>query len=138
MGPPNAIEYEALELPLGKGSAVPTLSFLWHLHQPAYRTADGVAHAPWTMLHAGGSYTTLARAIVDTGARGHVVNIVPTLLEQIIAYRDGLVSDPVVSVLTCPASELEPEARELLLDWAFFVTPRQLERNPRLGERAST
>ena len=57
------------------------ISFLWHLHQPAYRTADGVAHAPWVLLHSGGAYLTLARAIADTAGRGQVVSIVPTLLE---------------------------------------------------------
>ena len=60
-----------------------TVSFLWHLHQPSYRTADGLAHAPWVALHAGGSYTTLARAIIEAGGRGQVLNIVPTLLEQL-------------------------------------------------------
>ena len=47
-----------------------TLSFLWHLHQPGYRTADGVSHAPWAALHAGGAYTTLARAIERELSRG--------------------------------------------------------------------
>jgi len=115
-----------------------SVTFLWHLHQPAYRTADGVSHAPWVLLHAGGAYTTLARAISETGARGHVVNIVPTLLEQLEAYRDGRVSDAVIDDLTTPAAELDIDRASRLLDWAFHVTPRQLDRYPRLrdlGER---
>ena len=48
------------------------LSFLWHLHQPSYRTADGVSHAPWAALHAGGAYRTLAEAILDTDGPGLV------------------------------------------------------------------
>jgi alpha-amylase/alpha-mannosidase (GH57 family) len=71
-----------------------TVSFLWHLHQPSYRTADGVSHAPWAAVHAGGAYTTLARAIENTSATGQVINIVPTLLEQLLAYADGSVTDP--------------------------------------------
>ncbi len=70
------------------------LSFLWHLHQPSYRTADGVSHAPWAMMHAGGAYRTLAAAIAETGGRGQVVNIVPTLLEQLLAYREHTVERP--------------------------------------------
>lgn len=111
-----------------------TLSFLWHLHQPCYRTADGVSHAPWALVHAGGAYRTLAAAIAETGGRGQVVNIVPSLLEQLLAYRDGTVSDPVVDALVTPAGELDTEQRRTLVDWGFHVTPRQLARYPRLAE----
>jgi len=113
-----------------------TISFLWHLHQPAYRTADRVSHAPWTALHAGGAYTTLARAIETTGGRGHVVNIVPTLLEQLLAYRDGVVRDPVIEAVVTPSTDLSDTQRDLLAAWGFHVTPRQLARYRRLGELA--
>jgi alpha-amylase/alpha-mannosidase (GH57 family) len=111
-----------------------TISFLWHLHQPAYRTADGLSHAPWVALHAGGTYMTLARAIEAAGGRGQVLNIVPTLLEQLFAYRDGTVADPVIEAIVTPASELTTAQREVLLSWGGHVNPRQLERYPRLAE----
>jgi len=114
-----------------------TITFLWHLHQPAYRTADGVAHAPWVLLHAGGTYTTLARAIRESGARGQVLNLVPTLVEQMEAYRDRRVSDPVLQALARPAAQLTAEDRGVLLEWSFHVTRRQLERYPRLRELAA-
>ena len=114
-----------------------TISFLWHLHQPAYRTADGVSHAPWVLLHAGGAYLTLARAIASTGGPGQVVNIVPTLLEQLLAYRDGAVDDPVADLLTAPAEELDPDQRRSVAEWATHVTPRQLARYRRLAELAA-
>ena len=110
------------------------LSFLWHLHQPSYRTADRRSHAPWTALHAGGAYRTLASAIVETQGRGQVVNIVPTLLEQLIAYRDGTVRDPVVDAVVTAAGDLSDSQRDTLVSWGFHVTPRQLERYPRLAE----
>jgi len=113
-----------------------TVSFLWHLHQPAYRTADGVSHAPWAAVHAGGAYTTLARAIETTAAAGQVVNIVPTLLEQLLAYADGSVSDPVLESVQTPVTDLSEDQRETLVSWAFHVDPRQLARYPRLGELA--
>ncbi len=115
-----------------------TISILWHLHQPAYRTADGVAHAPWTLLHAGGAYTTLASAIEETGGRGQVINLVPTLLEQLIAYREGAVSDPVSEALTTPAGDLTAEQVRIVLDWSKHVNPRQLDRSPRLRELLAT
>ncbi len=113
-----------------------TITLLWHLHQPAYRTADGIARAPWVAVHAGGSYTTLARAILESGARGHVLNLVPTLVEQMEAYRDGRVHDPVVDVLCRPVAELGDDDVGTLLDWAFHVPHRQLHRYRRLAELA--
>ena len=113
-----------------------TVSFLWHLHQPAYRTADGTSHAPWAAVHAGGAYTTLASAIEHTAASGQVVNIVPTLLEQLLAYSDGTVSDPVLEAMLTPATELDDRQREILVSWGFHVNPRQLVRYPRLAELA--
>ncbi len=110
------------------------LSFLWHLHQPSYRTADGVSHAPWVSIHAGGAYRTLAQAVIESGGRGQVVNIVPTLLEQLIAYRDATVHDPVIEALATPSGELEDAQRELVVSWGFHVTSRQLTRYPRLAE----
>ncbi len=113
-----------------------TISFLWHLHQPAYRTADGVSHAPWVALHAGGTYTTLARAIEAGGGRGQILNIVPTLLEQLLAYRDGTVVDPVIEAIVTPAGDLTAAQREILVSWGVHVNPRQFERYPRLAELA--
>ncbi len=111
-----------------------TISFLWHLHQPAYRTADGVAHAPWVLLHAGGAYSTLARAIENACGRGQVINIVPTLLEQLIAYRDGRVVDPVSTALVTPSDDLSCEQRRIVIEWSRHISPRQLARSPRLKE----
>jgi galactose-1-phosphate uridylyltransferase (family 1) len=113
-----------------------TVSFLWHLHQPAYRTADGVSHAPWAAVHAGGAYTTLARAIETTSATGQVVNIVPTLLEQLQAYADGSVTDPVLEAILTPVADLSEDQRQTLVAWAFHVGSRQLARYPRLEELA--
>ncbi len=112
------------------------LSFLWHLHQPSYRTADGVSHAPWAALHAGGAYRTLAAAIRDSGGPGQVLNIVPSLVEQLVAYRDGSVHDPVLDTLVTPAGDLSSDQRERLVSWGFHVTERQMQRYPRLAELA--
>jgi UDPglucose--hexose-1-phosphate uridylyltransferase len=113
-----------------------TVSFLWHLHQPAYRTADGRSHAPWAAIHAGGAYTTLARAIETTAATGQIVNIVPTLLEQLLAYSNGNVSDPVLDAVLTPATDLDDDQRETLVNWGFHVDQRQMARYPRLAELA--
>jgi UDPglucose--hexose-1-phosphate uridylyltransferase len=111
-----------------------TVSFLWHLHQPAYRTADGTSHAPWAAVHAGGAYTTLARAIESIAADGQVINIVPTLLEQLQAYAEGTVKDPVLEAISAPVDDLSEDQRQTLISWGFHVGSRQRARYPRLEE----
>ncbi|HUK11840.1 MAG TPA: hypothetical protein VLW17_00945, partial [Thermoanaerobaculaceae bacterium] len=113
------------------------LTFLWHLHQPQYRTLDRRVHAPWVLLHAAGEYLTLARALEATGLPGQVLNLTPVLLEQLEAYRDGVARDPLLDALRTPARELDPAGRAELLRWAFLLHPNQLRRWPRLVELAA-
>ena len=113
------------------------LTFLWHLHQPQYRTADGRVHAPWVLLHAGGEYLTLVHALTATGLAGQVLNLTPVFLDQLAAYRDGTARDPLLEALRTPARHLTPEAQGELLRWAFLLHPNQLHRWPRLAELAA-
>jgi alpha-amylase/alpha-mannosidase (GH57 family) len=113
------------------------LTFLWHLHQPMYRTADGTVHAPWVLLHAAGEYLTLVRVIEKSGWKGQVLNLVPVFLDQLEAYRDGTARDPLLEALRTPARDLTPAAQKVLLSWAFLMHPRQLQRWPRLQELAA-
>ena len=91
-------------------------------------------HGP--LIHAGGAYRTLASAIIEAGGRGQVVNIVPTLLEQLIAYRDGTVHDPGHRGVDHTRRRSLRDQREILVSWGFHVTSRQLKRYPRLAELA--
>ncbi len=116
---------------------MPRLTFLWHLHQPQYRTADGVVHAPWVLLHAAGEYLTLANAIERSGLAGQVLNLTPVFLDQLAAYRDGTARDPLLEALSLPARELTPGATRELLRWGFLLHPNQLKRFPRLAELAA-
>jgi alpha-amylase/alpha-mannosidase (GH57 family) len=113
------------------------LTFLWHLHQPQYRTADGRVHAPWVLLHAAGEYLTLVHALAATGLEGQVLNLTPVFLDQLAAYRDGTARDPLLDALRTPARSLSPEGQGVLLRWAFLLHPNQLRRWPRLAELAA-
>ncbi len=116
---------------------MPKLTFLWHLHQPQYRTADGVVHAPWVLLHSAGEYLTLVHALATSRLGGQVLNLTPVFLEQLAAYRDGTAHDPLLAALATPARELTPEAKRELLRWGFLLHPNQLRRFPRLAELAA-
>jgi len=113
------------------------LTFLWHLHQPLYRTADNRVHAPWVLLHSAGEYLTLVHVLQRTGWQGQVLNLVPVFLGQLVAYRDGVADDPLLEALCTPARELSLEGQKELLRWAFLMHPRQLRRWPRLEELAA-
>ena len=113
------------------------LTFLWHLHQPQYRTADGHVHAPWVLLHAGGEYLTLVHALAASGLQGQVLNLTPVFLDQLVAYRNGVAHDPLLDALKTPARDLSPEGQGELLRWAFLLHPNQLRRWPRLAELAA-
>ncbi|MGE5235940.1 MAG: hypothetical protein ACM3O7_06310 [Acidobacteriota bacterium] len=113
------------------------LTFLWHLHQPLYRTSDGVVHAPWVLLHAAGEYFTLVHALRESGWAGHVLNLTPVLLDQLVAYRDGTARDPVLTALRTPARELSREDRQLLAGWVQHLHPQQRGRYERLEELAA-
>lgn len=112
------------------------LTFLWHLHQPRYRTADGQVHAPWVLLHAAGEYLTLVHALRETGLPGQVLNLTPVFLEQLFAYAEGRAKDPFLQALKTPARDLTPEGLQELVRWAFLLHPRQLARFSRLLELA--
>lgn len=116
---------------------MPRLSFLWHLHQPQYRTADGRVHAPWVLLHAAGEYLTLAHAIRSSDLSGQVLNLTPTLLEQLVAYRDDVANDPLLNALRTPANDLPEQERLELLRWAFLLHPNQMAPWPRLVDLAA-
>ena len=113
------------------------LTFLWHLHQPQYRTADGRVHAPWVLLHAAGEYLTLAHSLAESGLAGQVLNLTPVFLYQLAAYRDGTAHDPLFDALRKPARDLGPDAVRELLRWAFLLHPNQLRSWPRLAELAA-
>ena len=112
------------------------LTFLWHLHQPQYRTADGRVHAPWVLLHSAGEYFTLAHLLARTDWPGHVLNLTPVFLDQLVAYRDGTAHDPLLEALATPSGQIAPEQVAELLRWAFLLHPRQFDRWPRLAELA--
>ncbi|MBK9184460.1 MAG: hypothetical protein IPM83_15460 [Ignavibacteria bacterium] len=57
------------------------ICFLWHQHQPDYRTADGF-FLPWVRLHATKDYRDLCDILGRFRIR-HTFNLVPSMLVQL-------------------------------------------------------
>ena len=68
------------------------LAFLWHMHQPYY-ILGGRASLPWVRLHAVKNYLHMAELLRDYPRIHATFNLVPCLLEQIIACLEGSISD---------------------------------------------
>ncbi len=70
------------------------LAFLWHQHQPYY--PDDVAGEnpmPWVRLHGVKDYYGMALHLLECPEMRCTINLVPSLLLQILAYTEGSASD---------------------------------------------
>ncbi len=97
------------------------LVLCWHMHQPDYRNAlDGRFELPWTYLHAIKDYTDMAWHLEQFPGMACVVNVVPSLVEQLEDYaqqfRSGNVRDPLLGFLREKHLDrlAEAQCRELL------------------------
>jgi len=107
------------------------LAFLWHMHQPYY-IVGGRASLPWVRLHAIKNYLHMAELLRDYPRIHATVNLVPCLLEQIIAYVDGSTSDRLLDLSR--QGHWSPEERQHLLANSFNVPEATIKAYPRYFE----
>ncbi|MCA9521664.1 MAG: hypothetical protein KC609_11855 [Myxococcales bacterium] len=94
---------------MGKPIAV---IFLWHMHQPVYEDPlSGEVILPWVRLHAAKDYIDMARAVASVPNTKAVFNVVPCLMEQLVADRP----DRFFELSRKPATELSEVERALLV-----------------------
>ncbi|WP_297485782.1 glycoside hydrolase family 57 protein [Ferrovum sp.] len=89
-----------------------TLKFIlcWHMHQPDYRNAlTREFELPWTYLHALKDYTDMAAHLERYPNLPVVVNLVPSLMDQLVDYaeqfHEGTWRDPLLRWLVTPSLE---------------------------------
>jgi alpha-amylase/alpha-mannosidase (GH57 family) len=106
------------------------LAFLWHMHQPPYREADGGEHVlPWVRLHATRAYHDMAVALERHPGVRCTVNFTPVLLEQLEDLAAGAGRDRFAELTLRDPGDLGPDERQLLLrsffmvDWDRHVRP---------------
>jgi alpha-amylase/alpha-mannosidase (GH57 family) len=101
------------------------LILCWHMHQPDYRNCmNGEFELPWTYLHAIKDYTDMAWHLEQHPGVRAVVNFVPSLLDQLVDYREqfasGQLRDPLLAMLAQEdLRSLTQPQRRLLLDSCF-------------------
>ncbi|MGA2062735.1 MAG: glycoside hydrolase family 57 protein [Thermoguttaceae bacterium] len=105
------------------------LAFFWHQHQPYY--PDDVAGEnlmPWVRLHGTKDYWGMAMLLGETPELHATINLVPSLLTQILAYTDGGRQDEHLRISRLPADGLSEADTNYLMDNFFMVHPDQMIR----------
>ncbi len=64
------------------------ISFIWHMHQPDYRDANGIVQMPWVFLHAIKDYYDMPWMMAIHGGMKATFNITAPLIEQLKLYYD--------------------------------------------------
>ena len=98
------------------------LAFVWHQHQPYYPDRVGGENPmPWVRLHGTKDYWGMAWHIKEVPEFRCTINLVPSLLEQLLAYTEGGASDRHLDVSRSPADGLSEADARFLLDQFFMA-----------------
>lgn len=119
------------------GTEVPlNVAFVWHQHQPLYvDPATGEAFLPWVRMHAIKDYYDMAAILQQYPSLKATFNLVPSLIEQLVAYYDGEPRDSYEKVALIPAAELTDDEKAFLLRRFFDANwDKVIARYPRYQE----
>lgn len=112
------------------------IAFLWHMHQPCYKDLHtNRYHLPWVRLHGIKSYYDMGRIVEEVNAARVTFNFVPSLLEQLSDYADGIGTDIYLEHTLKHPSDLSREEKIFLLSNFFHAHPDHMIRPyPRYAE----
>src|SRR5262245_43097457 len=98
------------------------LAFFWHQHQPYYPDdAAGETLMPWVRMHGVKDYWGMAMHLDEFPEVHCTINLVPSLLVQLLAYTDHGAEDKLLRVSRIPAEDLAYEDAVYLLDNGFMA-----------------
>lgn len=105
------------------------LSFLWHQHQPYYPDDVGGANPmPWVRLHAAKDYWGMAAHLEEVPEMRVTINLVPSLIVQLLAYTEKGAEDKHLHVSRIPADGLARDDAVYMLDNFFMAHADQMIR----------
>jgi len=113
-----------------------SLALFWHQHQPYYTDdVTGETLMPWVRLHGTKDYIGMALHLKEVPEFRCSINLVPSLLTQILHYTDRGGSDRHLDVSRAPADSLSHEDAIYLLDHFFMAnTDNMIRPYPRYRE----
>jgi alpha-amylase/alpha-mannosidase (GH57 family) len=93
------------------------IAFVWHMHQPYYRSARSDAFdMPWTRMHALKDYRDMVEILADYPDLHQTFNLVPSLVEQLEDYAAGDFVDVYWEHTLKPATDLSPGERAFVIE----------------------
>jgi alpha-amylase/alpha-mannosidase (GH57 family) len=103
------------------------VAFLWHMHQPEYRKIQtGETCLPWTRFHAIKDYFDMA-ALAERAGNVHLtINLVPSLIDQLEAYRTDTAKEVQALLTLRDPSILSQHEKMFLLRTFFQLSPAHM------------
>ncbi len=106
-----------------------SLALLWHQHQPYYPDdVSGECLMPWVRLHGTKDYYGMAMHLLEVPEFRCTINLVPSLLLQILRYTEHNGSDRHLDVSRMPAGSLSEADAVYLLDHFFMANVENMIR----------
>ena len=103
------------------------VAFVWHQHQPLYKThLDGRYHLPWVRLHGTKDYLDLVLLLARYPKLHQTVNLVPSLILQLEDYVSGQAVDPYLALMLSPTECLNAAQKQFIIDRFFDAHPTHL------------
>src|SRR3989304_1277760 len=105
------------------------LAFYWHQHQPYYPDDyAGEIPLPWVRLHGTKDYWGMAMLLKEVPELYATINLVPSLLQQLLAYAEQGLEDEHLRISRLPADGLRESDMNYLMDNFFMVHPEHMIR----------
>ncbi len=99
--------------------------FLFHMHQPYYKdTLTGESFLPWVRLHATKGYFDIPYFASKCENAVFTVNLVPSLMEQLLEYAEGKLTDRYLELTLKPPSLMSDEEKLFVIDNFFSVNKK--------------
>lgn len=116
------------------------IAFIWHQHQPLYKSRDtsgegGKYRLPWVRLHGTKDYLDLVLILERYPKLHQTVNLVPSLILQLEDYIAGTAFDPYLEVALTPTEQLSTEQKHFIIEHFFDGNHHTLvDPHPRYAE----
>ena len=86
------------------------VAFIWHQHQPLYKSPVSRQYRlPWVRLHGTKDYLDLILLLEKYPKLHQTVNLVPSLILQLEDYIAGTAFDPYLTASLTPVEQLTQE-----------------------------
>jgi alpha-amylase/alpha-mannosidase (GH57 family) len=103
------------------------LAFLWHMHQPYYKNPrTNIYGLPWVRLHTVKDYYDMAARLAEYPRIKATFNFVPCLVEQILDYAEGDVTEIHLELSRKPAETLTRDEKVSIIRHFFLGSRRAM------------